>query len=349
MARGDLLLHWTFDEAASGDQATINRGTVPGLNGTFNGGATRTTDTPGGASPAAADLLVVGNGYVTATDPAPLDGLEQITITAWIKLLGDPTSDGSGNDRIAALQDGTASFNGFSLTLNAPSGGVYTADNYRMAMFVGGTDAFAFERSDDVFELGGEWAFVATTYDGLSDFENLRFYVGEEEFEVLEYFSPRTAAAGPIAPVEPGTGFHLGRTDAAPDANTSLEGYIDDVRIYDEVLDLAALEAIRMEGLTDVPPPLDLPGDYSGNGLVEQADLDLVLGNWGAAANDVPATWMNDPPEGFVDQAELDKVLGNWGSMGAAGSSAAAVPEPHSIAIGLMAAFFAAFALRRRG
>ena len=71
-----------------------------------------------------------------------------------------------------------------------------------------------------------------------------------------------------------------------------------------------------------------LAGDYSGNGLVEQADLDLVLGNWGADADSVPATWVNDPPVGFVDQAELDKVLGNWGSMAPGLATASAVPEP---------------------
>jgi hypothetical protein len=86
---------------------------------------------------------------------------------------------------------------------------------------------------------------------------------------------------------------------------------------------------LGMDNLTAVGMPVEvLPGDYSGNGLVEQADLDLVLGNWGADANDVPATWINDPPEGFVDQAELDKVLGNWGRMSAGRSGGAGVPEP---------------------
>jgi hypothetical protein len=90
----------------------------------------------------------------------------------------------------------------------------------------------------------------------------------------------------------------------------------------------------------------DLPGDYSGNGLVEQADLDLVLGNWGADAGSVPATWVNDPPVGFVDQAELDKVLGNWGSMAPGLGAAGAVPEPHTW--GLLVVLAATIALRRR-
>jgi hypothetical protein len=92
----------------------------------------------------------------------------------------------------------------------------------------------------------------------------------------------------------------------------------------------------------------DLPGDYSGNGLVEQADLDLVLGNWGADAANVPATWVSDPPEGFVDQAELDKVLGNWGSQAPGLATAAGVPEPGSLALALACAAGMMVLLRRR-
>jgi hypothetical protein len=84
-----------------------------------------------------------------------------------------------------------------------------------------------------------------------------------------------------------------------------------------------------------------LIGDYSGNGLVEQADLDLVLGNWGAEAGNVPATWVNDLPEGFVDQAELDKVLGNWGA--SLQNAAGAVPEPATLALAGFAAMFLIF------
>ena len=71
-----------------------------------------------------------------------------------------------------------------------------------------------------------------------------------------------------------------------------------------------------------------LPGDYNGNGLVEQEDLDLVLANWGDPAASAPGTWINDPPEGNIDQTELDKVLANWGNASARGSNL--VPEPGS-------------------
>jgi hypothetical protein len=70
------------------------------------------------------------------------------------------------------------------------------------------------------------------------------------------------------------------------------------------------------------------PGDYNGNGHVEQADLDLVLLNWGTELTDpAGAGWHNDLPDGIVDQAELDSVLLDWGRT-ATGVGMASVPEP---------------------
>jgi hypothetical protein len=73
-----------------------------------------------------------------------------------------------------------------------------------------------------------------------------------------------------------------------------------------------------------------IPGDYNGNGRVEQADLDLVLLNWGAA---LAQPWV----DGTVDQAELDGVLLNWGNEAAGGLVSAAVPEPSGTTLGAIA------------
>jgi hypothetical protein len=83
-----------------------------------------------------------------------------------------------------------------------------------------------------------------------------------------------------------------------------------------------------------------IPGDYNGNGTVEQADLDLVLLNWGTAL-DQP--WV----DGNVDQAELDGVLLNWGNTAALGS-AAGVPEPSTLALVLLVVSAAAIGRRSR-
>jgi hypothetical protein len=105
---------------------------------------------------------------------------------------------------------------------------------------------------------------------------------------------------------------------------------------------LLAIDNIRAVGAPVVEP---LPGDYNGNGTVEQADLDLVLLNWGALGDPPPTGWVNDLPMGSIDQAELDGVLLNWGNVLAAAPApvaTAGVPEPAGLLLagicGLLAA-----------
>ena len=77
-----------------------------------------------------------------------------------------------------------------------------------------------------------------------------------------------------------------------------------------------------------------ITGDYNGSGQVEQADLDLVLQNWGRDTDTagIPLAWVNDLPQGQVEQSELDKVLQNWGATSAPDFSGTDVPEPAAFA-----------------
>lgn len=80
-----------------------------------------------------------------------------------------------------------------------------------------------------------------------------------------------------------------------------------------------------------------LAGDYNGNDQVEQGDLDLVLLNWGAPWPPEVEGWINDPPtDDTIDQDDLDGVLLNWGTS-AGSANTAAVPEPGSVVIVLIA------------
>jgi autotransporter-associated beta strand protein len=98
-----------------------------------------------------------------------------------------------------------------------------------------------------------------------------------------------------------------------------------------------ALQA-QAKGLWLSYTPGGLPGDYNGNGLVEQADLDLVLGHWGSSAATPPDGWVNDLPSGVIDQQELDRVLTGWGrSLAGLSAPAAAVPEPASCLLAVIA------------
>lgn len=92
-----------------------------------------------------------------------------------------------------------------------------------------------------------------------------------------------------------------------------------------------------------------LPGDYNNNGLVEQADLDLVLLNWGSELIDPGAAgWLADLPDGSIDQQELDKVLLGWGSSTATAVATSAVPEPSGFVLVLVSVAICAACRRQR-
>jgi hypothetical protein len=52
----------------------------------------------------------------------------------------------------------------------------------------------------------------------------------------------------------------------------------------------------------------DCPGDLNGDGIVDGADLSILLGAWGDA--DGPA---DIDGSGLVDGADLAALLGDWG------------------------------------
>ncbi len=65
------------------------------------------------------------------------------------------------------------------------------------------------------------------------------------------------------------------------------------------------------------PNPLPgafIGGDFNGDGVVDQSDLDLVLLNWGST--EIPDGWLaaEQVVGGHIDQMELDLVLLNWGA-----------------------------------
>ncbi|MEM7626895.1 MAG: glycoside hydrolase family 16 protein [Planctomycetota bacterium] len=108
-----------------------------------------------------------------------------------------------------------------------------------------------------------------------------------------------------------------------------------------------AAGAVWIDGVTLAVVEPSLVGDYDGDGFVSQADLNLVLLNWGESV--LPAEWTaTDQFDGEqISQNELNAVLLNWGSGTAPVLNAAAIPEPTSaVGIGLLSAGL--FGVRRR-
>ncbi len=326
------LLQWTFEESASGEGDALDSGEAPPETGLLMGGATRTGDTPNDASRGAADLLRMGDGYIQADDSSALDGLGALTITAWVKLLEDPTADGSGNDRIAAIQGSDANFSGFSFNINDPGDGDYSKDRFRLGMFIGG-DQFAFLQTGEVIEdQGDEWTFLAVSYDSDVLLDNAAFYWGtdvpEEEVTQLACTAFCDLNAGPVA--VSGVNFYVGKTDAAPAANTSIEGFVDDVRLYSSMLSTEEIEAVRLEGIT----PPGLASDFDKDGDVDGDDFLIWQAQFGKAGDgntgDADENGKVDGDDFLIWQAQFGTGVEPDGAL------SRGVPEPTSLSLMLI-------------
>lgn len=337
----ELLIRYTFDE---GSGAALDTGSSPPANGNLGATATRTDDTPGMASPFALDLREAGtDSILTAGDPAKIDTLESFTLTTWIKLTGlNSEQGGSGNVRLLAKQAGGA-FNGISWNLNGPNEGDRDIDNFRTGLFVGGDVGFDFAfAEEDVF--ADEWAFLAVSYDGNEFIENTSFYFGNETTEtvLLGDDFPESIDAGFVESTAGEANFGIGFT-AASSADFSVDGFQDDVRVYNGVLSLAQLEAVRLENLGS--PSLCDPstgGDLDGSGTVDFADFLTLSANFGTA--------VDSHLEGDIDcngTVEFADFLTLSSGFGQSPNAIEAVPEPTTSLLSLIAALFV-LPLRRR-
>jgi PEP-CTERM motif len=331
-AQAVLVAQYSFDEASGN---ALDTGAAPAADGVFQALAARSADTPSGSG-SSLDLSADGiTSFVNMGDPAKVDTLGQFTMSTWLKLSDlNANNGGSGNVRLLAKQEGTF-FDGFSWNLNGPNVGTRSIDNFRLAMFIGGTTAFDFgfsvgavgsEGDGDVIGAS-DWVFLAVTYDGTATTDNLKFYSGSNANAVTQLGVTQTANAGAVRATAGLANFGPGFTDAAPAADFAAEGLQDDIRVYDNVLDLAALEAVRAENAGAA----GIVGDLDGDGFVGIADLNIVLGNWNL--NVPPGNPLADPSgDGFVGIDDLNTVLGNWNA-GVPPAAGAAVPEPASLAL----------------
>jgi hypothetical protein len=236
------LLRYTFDEASSGNETALDSGSSPAADGTFTGDdVARTNNTPFGGSRASLNLTSLASpDYVTAGDADKLDGLTQLTLTAWINLQLSPAH---GN-RIMAKQFGSGNFDGFSFAYNNPTTGTISSTNFQLNLALGGAAGFAIPTSGANLNASNRWLFVAVVYDGTLTSANLKFYSGSETASVAKFGSTRAVTVGPL--VANDNEFRVGASSAG---GTSAGQFMDDVRVYGAVLTLAQLNAIRLEAL----------------------------------------------------------------------------------------------------
>ena len=313
----ELILHYTFDET---DGVALDSGSGAPANGTLGPDTGRTTDTPFGATGFALDLSAPGfDSFLDAGDVEKVDTLASFTLTTWLKLDEMNTEQGgSRNVRLLAKQ-APDPFNGISWNINDPTEGDPAIDNIRLGLFVGGEQSFGVAQSTE--NLGAEnWTFLAATYDGTEDEDNILFFVGDELAHVVELGDPISASSGPVASTAGEANFGIGITAAAPGTDFAAGGFQDDVRVYDGVLTAEQLDEVRLSAAGG--DPRLLAGDADQDLDFDQIDLVRVqiaakylagqAATWGEGDwNGAPGGQVGMPPAGdnVFDQLDIVAAL----------------------------------------
>lgn len=245
----DLVLRYNFDEE-SGD-ALDSSGVEPAANGAFAGEAVRINDTPSGTGHA---LDVVGgnnanNNYVSAGNPDKLNDLVSgITLAWWMNLKALPAQ----SDRVMEKLSSSA---GFGVRFGSPG-----ATTTTMALGVNTTSGAS---SSPAIGSLNTWIFCAVTYDGSKSSQNVQWFIGSQTSPV-SISSLATYNRGPINNTT--NAFRVGSTPATS-ADRTPAAWFDDVRVYNAVLPMAAIEQIRIEGggtAPSTPSVLSFGSDRAG-------------------------------------------------------------------------------------
>jgi hypothetical protein len=128
------------------------------------------------------------------------------------------------------------------------------------------------------------------------------------------------------------TGSTLNLNFSATDTIRSL--YINGVAQPVGVYGNAQTGLITGSGMLNVTtlPPMGVPGDYNGNGVVDMADY-VLWRNGGPLQNEVATTGSVTPE----DYTEWRARFGNTAGSGSALSGSAAVPEPSAALLAVVA------------
>lgn len=284
------LAQYKFNSSTSPDaRDSAGRQLNPGRLGPE---ARRNADSPGMASPFSLDLSAAGTD--SWVEIGQLEGGEvwpSMTIASWIKLLGNNDSQ-TGQPRPRLLSNvAPQSPLGFSWEIDngtSPSVDSESQNSLPFAMSLDVAGQLGTGRATTLTQLpAADWAFVAVTYDGTQVNDNTTFYYGTEGSSVFQWGEKQSLAGGPIPnPAHAGIGYGVDADGLRLDF--SINGLQDDVRIYDSVLSLEQLEAIRLENLIQVGEPFCDPstfGDFDGDGEVGFSDFLIISANFGLAAD----------------------------------------------------------------
>lgn len=218
--------------------------------------------------------------------------LNEVTVTMWVNIQGFRTDVRNRFTNVIVLGDTPTNFstpNGLGIALGTNrTAATATTGPREMNVYVKGSTAapLDFESNPsgiDGFALtAGEWTFMALTYDGSSTLANDsaiqlaatgglsslngQVYKGTQTTPVTRFeaaftnpppagnnaaANPAGNSAGPIA-FSTSTGLFLGNSNAL---TRGIDGFIDDVQVFDRVLSANDIDAIRQLGPQGVTIP----------------------------------------------------------------------------------------------
>jgi uncharacterized membrane protein len=308
------MLRYVFD--TSGTQRDL--GTAPTANGTLAGSAAVAYNSPLSFSCRSLDLTGTGSGYVTTGgDVDKIDALPAMTATCWINMRSAPAKQ---DCLLSDKPSGTPPSGQGGWELRITSSGTPTADNFQLEFSVMesyGTYTNSQGAASPSINAASQWVFVAITY---SSDRKLGFYTG------TEYSAPtQIASTGSFAIplLQNNTEFRVGSAASEPATDRTPPAWIDDVRIYNQVLSLADLNQVRMSNLFS-PATLAVPafygiGDLPGGGCVSSpqglsADGSTVVGYSSGAAGIRGFRWRYNNMEALVDPTSGTNVTVAYGA-----------------------------------
>lgn len=242
--------------------------------------------------------------------------------------------DGTFGDRLDYFQSERTT-HGFAIDIDGPTSArsdfaVYVGTSYSDTLTLG-----RWSPKSDALQISTipvPWPHRArhaadATFDGFEDIV-LTAPDGLGHLAILENFGDGTFAVEP-RPLVTAPGFEFLRLDTSEVAGGSIAAVAMDeshIRLYRAVCnesrpdcdgngvsdaDEIAAGAADLDG-NGVPDSCECLADLTGNGIVNGADISVMLGFWGKVPEPIPGADINR--DGQVNGGDLAILLGNWGA-----------------------------------
>jgi hypothetical protein len=255
----------------------------------------------------------------------------QITLTSWVKLDNNGILTDQSNPVLLAIGEqnyddtkSTGTYLGFFNNF----GGSNQINTLQFTANGAGTGVVGGNGIIDQFKA--DWMFVAVTYDSTAMSGNVKMYVGNKTASLAAAASSGTLAAG--AADLNSAHVYIG-SNTADDMGRGLGAMIDDVRIYDGVLDQYQLNLVRQNLATPGQ------GDMDQNGVTDAGDIGAMMtalinvpgyqalhGNMSMSELVALGDFVDD--HNVVDNADLQGLITFLANGPPGGGMLSAVPEP---------------------